>query len=146
MAELSPIKLSDMTLATVVDAAAIMYAAITDGESETGYISRKTTTANLAQTFLNNYSFPLLLTKTSAKTTIGAINELAPVIVSGTLTAGSTTITLSDAAITSSSKLDFYSDVWGLYPAAEPVVSSGSITLTFEAQDADAEIVVEVRG
>lgn len=145
MAELSPIKLSDMTLAAAVDASAIMYAAITDAGSDTGYISRKTTAGDLAQAFINTYSFPLLITKTTAKNVVGAINEIAATYVSGTLTAGATSITLSDAAITSTSKLRFYSDVWGLYPNAAPVVSTGSVTLTFDAQQADASIIVEVK-
>lgn len=145
MADLSPIKLSDMIAAAAVDVNAIIYTAVSDENSETGYVSRKTTASALAETFLSTYGFPLLLTKTTAKTAIGAINELAPVKVSGTLLAGATSITLSDVAITTTSMLKFYSDIWGLYPNSEPVVAAGSVTLTFEAQQTDALIVVEVR-
>lgn len=145
MADLNPMKLSDMTDAGTLDANALMYATIPDAGSDTGYYSRKILASAAAQSILNTFSFPLLITKTTAKNVIGAINEVAAVYVSGTLTAGSTSITLSDAAITATSKLRFYSDVWGLYPNAAPVVSTGSVTLTFDAQQADASIIVEVK-
>ena len=87
MAELSPIKLSDMTLATILGASDVLYIAVADAQSETGFISRKTTTAELAQFFLNTLSFPLLLTETTSKNIIGAINEIAgnmPAIIENT--------------------------------------------------------------
>ena len=62
--------------------------------------------------------------------------------VTGTLTAGNTSITLSDASITSSSTIDIYTDVFGIQPT-NAVVATGSITLTFLAQASD--IIVKVR-
>lgn len=64
--------------------------------------------------------------------------------VSGTLTAGSTTLTLSDASITTSSTIEVFCDVDGI---AEPskVVTAGSITLTFaEAQQSNMGVKVRV--
>lgn len=77
MAELTPLKLSEMTTATGLDANALLYLGEPDAGSDTGYYSRKITATNAAQAALNTFSFPLLLTETTSKTVIGAINELA---------------------------------------------------------------------
>lgn len=63
--------------------------------------------------------------------------------VTGTLTAGSTSVTLSNAAITTSSTLDIYTDVYGVNPT-DVSVSSGNVTLTFEAQDSNIGVKVRV--
>ena len=63
--------------------------------------------------------------------------------VTGTLTAGSTTLTLSDASITTSSTLDFYTSVYGVNPTAVSI-STGSVTLTFEAQLSNIDVKVRV--
>lgn len=64
--------------------------------------------------------------------------------VKGILTAGSTTITLSDDAITSNSKFDFYTSIFGINPISV-TVATGSITLIFESQAVDVIVEVEVR-
>jgi len=64
--------------------------------------------------------------------------------VSDTLTAGSTTITLSDASITTSSWVRPYASVWGVM-CTNMVISTGSVALTFEAQASDITVGVEVR-
>lgn len=63
--------------------------------------------------------------------------------VTGTLTAGQTSITLSSASITTSSTLDFYTDVFGVSPTAASV-STGSVTLTFSAQQSNMSVKVRV--
>lgn len=63
--------------------------------------------------------------------------------VTGTLTAGSTSLTLSDASITASSTLDFYTSVYGVNPTAVSV-STGTVTLTFEAQGSNIDVKVRV--
>ena len=63
--------------------------------------------------------------------------------VTGTLTAGSTSITLSDASISSSSTVDVYTDTFGVNPT-NVVVSTGSVTLTFAAQQSDVEVKVRI--
>lgn len=63
--------------------------------------------------------------------------------VTGTLTAGQTSITLSSASITTSSTLDFYTDVFGVSPTAVSV-STGSVTLTFSAQQSNMSVKVRV--
>lgn len=52
--------------------------------------------------------------------------------VSGTLTAGQTSITLSDASITANSTIDVYTDADVEYNSIS--VSTGSVTITFDAQ------------
>ncbi len=63
--------------------------------------------------------------------------------VTGTLTAGNTSVTLSDASISSSSTIDIYTDVFGVNPT-NVVVSAGSVVLTFEAQQSNIGVKVRV--
>ena len=144
MPELTPIKMSTMNEALQLAIGDLFYLGQEDETSDTGYYSRKITAQTVATGVLSSLSLPLLFTKTTAKNAAGAINEIAPTKITGTLLAGSTSITLSDAAITASSTLKFYSDKWGLVPSAAPVVAVGSVTLTFDAQDSDTVIKVEV--
>ena len=73
---------------------------------------------------------------------IGAMKE--PIVVTGTLSAGSTSITLSNSNITTSSVIDVYTDVYGVNPTAISV-SAGSITLTFDVQSSAINIRIEVK-
>ena len=61
----------------------------------------------------------------------------------GTLSAGNTSLTLSNASITASSTIDYYTDYFGVNPVSISV-STGSVTLTFEAQDIDLGVKVRV--
>ncbi len=70
--------------------------------------------------------------------------EKAAVEVIGTLTAGQTSLTLTNAAITTTSMIDIYTDTWGVNPTAV-TVASGSITLTFNAQLSDVAVKAVVR-
>lgn len=75
-----------------------------------------------------------------------AFNTLAAcgfVEVTGTLLTGSTTLVLSDASITSTSTLDVFTDVYGVSPT-DMVATTGSVTLTFEAQESDLGVKVRV--
>lgn len=67
-----------------------------------------------------------------------------PVEVTGTLTAGSTTITLQDASILTTSTIDIYTDAWGVNPETV-VVTTGQIVMTFEAQVADLGVKVVIK-
>lgn len=77
----------------------------------------------------------------------------------GTLTAGSTSITLSDQTLPNSpististKTLDFYTDIYGVNPTSvsvtdkDPTVplSSNTVTLTFEAQSSDMNVKVRI--
>ena len=63
--------------------------------------------------------------------------------VTGTLVAGSTSVTLSSASITTDSTIDVYVDSFGINPTGMSVVS-GSVTLTFEAQQSNLGVKVRV--
>lgn len=60
-----------------------------------------------------------------------------------TLQAGQTTVTITDSAITANSVYDIYTSVYGLNPT-DVTVATGSITLTFDAQQSDLEVKVRV--
>lgn len=63
--------------------------------------------------------------------------------VTGTLTTGSTTVTLQNAAITASSTIDIYTDPVGVnYTSA--VVTTGQIVITFPAQASTLNVKVRV--
>ena len=62
--------------------------------------------------------------------------------ITGTLTAGNTTVTLTDPAIVTTATFDFYTDTYGVNPTDINVIT-GSITLTFEEQASD--VIVKVR-
>ena len=84
---------------------------------------------------------------TTDKKIIGAINEVntkaSKVEVTGTLLTGATSITLSDASITTTSTIDIYTDVFGIQPV-NAVVATGTITLTFLAQASNISVKVRV--
>ena len=61
----------------------------------------------------------------------------------GTLTAGQTSVTISNAIITTASTVDVYTDVFGVNPTAVSV-SNGSVTLTFDAQANDVNVKVRI--
>lgn len=86
---------------------------------------------------------PMVQNGATVKAPAQNVADLASgVEVTGTLAAGSTSLVLSDASITTSSTLDIYTDVYGVNPTAV-TVTTGSVTLTFEAQQ--AAIAVKVR-
>lgn len=80
----------------------------------------------------------------AANTNISNLQALNKII-TATLSAGSTSITISDSRINSSSILSFYTSVYGVSPTAV-TVGTGSVTLTFDAQDANMVVGVKVDG
>lgn len=89
---------------------------------------------------------------TTKKTVAGAIQEIYGEIFTGTLTAGSTSITFQDThagttadphTITSSATFDFYTDTFGVNPTSV-IVTDGQIVLTFAARSADLGVKVRV--
>ena len=139
----TPVKLSDMTEALALAVGDLLYLGMADAESDTGYYSRKIQAQTVATYMLNNFSLPLVFTKTTAKTAAGAINEVAGTTLSGTLLAGNTSITLSDASITASSMVDVYTDTGTGYESI--TASTGSVTITFEAQASDMGVKVVIK-
>ena len=117
-----------------------------DPDTETGYGSKGTDFGDVANYFLKGIQFSSDLTTTN-KTIVGAINEVASrptyTEVSGTLSAGQTSLVLSDASIETTSTFDIYVSSFGIQPT-NAVVVTGSITLTFLAQASDIDVKVRV--
>lgn len=76
-------------------------------------------------------------------TAFSTLSACGFVEVTGTLLTGATTLVLSDASITSTSTLDVFTDVYGVSPT-DMVATTGSVTLTFEAQESDLGVKVRV--
>lgn len=138
-------KISDLTTVSEVAASDLALATIADPNNEGSYLSRKITFGNLATSILNVFSFPLLITKTTAKTIIGALNEITFKEISATLLAGTTTVTVSDALITSSSMIDVWVDSSTPISYESIEATTGSVTITFEAQSADLPVKVRFK-
>lgn len=120
--------------------------AIKNEASNTGYSSLTTTPNQLGAYAVEDMTFVNLTT--TAKTVEGAINELNTsgagwTDLTDTLLAGETTLTISDEVITTSSTIDYYTDVFGVNPT-NIVVATGSVTLTFEEQASDLGVKVRV--
>ena len=71
------------------------------------------------------------------------VSAISYVKVSGTLTAGQTSIKLTNSAITTDSKFDLYTSIYGVSPA-DVTVASGSSTLGFDAQETNMNVEVRV--
>lgn len=67
----------------------------------------------------------------------------ASTIFTETLTAGDTTITITNSQIAIGSTIDIYTDVYGLEPT-NVAVTAGQIVLTFDAQGVDIHVKVKV--
>jgi len=65
------------------------------------------------------------------------------IILSATLAAGSTSVTISDQRIQADSLIDIYTDVYGVNPTAA-AATTGSLVLTFEAQQTAINIRVRI--
>lgn len=119
--------------------------AIVSKDNDNNDTTMKVLVSALANKLNNNIQYAAL--NTSDDTIVGAINELEArstyTEVTGILLTGATSITLSDASITTTSTIDIYTDVFGIQPT-NAVVASGSITLTFLAQSNDITVKVRV--
>lgn len=71
-----------------------------------------------------------------------AVNELKKFL-TATLSAGYTSISISDTSITTDSTIDIYTNMYGVNPA-EVEVAGGSIMLVFDALETDLEVKVRV--
>lgn len=71
-------------------------------------------------------------------------NVKIPVVITGTLSTGQTTLTLSDSAITTDSVIDIYTDHWGVSPS-DVTVETGQINMTFSSLDYELNVRAEVR-
>lgn len=140
MAELDR-SISEFDASTTIPVGSLFFISVEDLQAASGYDSRKIASENVASQFMTAYVFNGL--NTTSKNIVGSINEVRGKILSGTLTAGSTSITFSDQAITASSLIDVYNDAgvgWESIAA-----STGSVTITFEEQASDLAVEVIIR-
>ena len=141
MAELDK-SISELDATQTLPIGSLFLASLEDLQSATGYESYKVSSNVVANQFLTAYSFNGL--NTTTKNIVGSINEVKGKEVTGTLTAGNTSITLQDASITTTSTIDIYTDVFGISPESV-AVATGEITITFEAQSSDMGVKVVVK-
>lgn len=136
-------RISDLTTVSAISDADLMELSAVNPASDTGYSSMKMPITALASKLLGGTQYAADL-QTAAKTIFGAINEVAGIVLSGTLIAGQTSITFADASITSSSTLDnVWTEDFGVKPT-NIVITAGSITLTFESQSSDIGVKVRI--
>ena len=108
--------------------------------SATGKVSRKSTMQTLGE-LLNRFVLYTQL-NTTAKSIVGAINEVRGTKLSSTLTAGQTSLTFSDASITTTSEIAV-STTNGIWYSSI-TVSTGSAVLTFPEQASDITVILRI--
>lgn len=139
--------ISNLPIVSQFSSSDLMYLAIPNSASDYGYTLCKMTSAELGDYLNDSLSYSSKL-QTTAKNIIGAINEVAQssgggISIVDTLEAGETTITFNNVAITSNSTIDYYTSVFGVSPT-NAVVSTGSVTLTFDSQANDIDVKVVI--
>lgn len=134
--------ISELDATQTLPVGSLLLVSLEDLQSATGYESYKVASNVVANQFMTAYNFTGL--NTTSKNVVGAVNEVKGKEVTGTLLAGNTSITLQDAAITTTSMIDIYTDVFGISPESV-AVATGEITITFEAQAADLGVKVVIK-
>lgn len=83
------------------------------------------------------------LEATDIQDAIDEVNQKFSTVVSGTISAGSTSVTLTDPSITTNSMIDgYFADV--LSAPTNVTVANGSITIEVDAPDTDLGVAVRV--
>lgn len=121
-------------------------------ENSGTWLTRKLTFNSLGLFLLKVLNFASDL-HTTSKNIIGAINEIhsatSGVTKTGTLEAGETSLVFTDNAITEASLVDWYIEeaYYGIVAPTAFVTDevNHTLTLTFEAQEADVEIKVVIK-
>lgn len=133
--------ISELDATQTLPVGSLLLVSLEDLQSATGYESYKVASNVVANQFMTAYSFNGL--NTTSKNVVGAVNEVRGKILTGTLTAGNTSITFSDASITATSLIEVYNDAgigWESISA-----TTGSVTITFEAQSSDLAVEVIIK-
>ena len=146
MADPVDYKLSEIASASTLGDNDLMYLAHYDSQ-EQNYASQKTTVATLGAKIAEGVTYnDLQVPSGTAKQLVPAINyaisKTGWTDVTGTLSAGSTSITLSDASITTTSTIEVFTDPELEYNSL--TVATGSVTLTFDAQSSSLGVKVRV--
>lgn len=145
-----PKEISALTTAESTSASDLFETAIPNAMTETGYISRKVTLGTIANFLLGTLQFSSL--NTTVKNIIGAINEVLSsagggTVLTGTLTAGQTTVTFTDNALVSTCTKKVYvpDDFFGVVPTAITTdYANHTVTYTFPVQASNMQVKLEV--
>lgn len=117
-------------------------------------LSETQTSLSETQTSLTETQTSLTETQDSlaeAETTLTSLSDSVAkiqsdvTVIRGTLAVGETSITITDARITTDSLLSIYTSVWGVNPTSI-TVASGQVTLTFNSQTSVLEVGVRIDG
>lgn len=84
------------------------------------------------------------LTKIEIGGTVYSISGDSATVLTATLSAGSTSLTFSNAAITTTAMYDVYADKYGLTPT-DITITTGQAVLTFEAQSVNVSVKLVIR-
>lgn len=141
MAELDR-SLSQMDATTTIQIGSLFFVSVEDQQSTSGYASKKITSENVGNQLLTAYNFNSL--NTTSKNVIGAVNELKGTELTAVLSAGSTTVTISNAAILTTSTIDIYVDKYGISPE-DVTVTTGQIVLIFPEQENNLNVKVVIK-
>ena len=119
------------------------------------YTASTTAVSNLVPVFNQINLHAILKTKAevTANTEPGRLADALVVkeiitnlnVVTDTLAIGATSITISNARITTNSILDFYTSIYGVNPSTV-TVSAGQVVLTFSAQAVSMTVGVRING
>lgn len=143
--------ISALTLAEQISSNDLFETALPNAMTETGYVSRKVTLNSIASFLFNTLLFQNL--HTTAKTIIAAINEVLSsagggVVLTERLTAGQTTVTFTDEALTATCTKVVYvpDDFFGVAPTAISTdYANNSVTYTFPVQSSNMDVKLEVK-
>lgn len=116
-----------------------------DQNETSGYATKKHLASEIANKTLNSFAYITSPLQTTAKTIVGAINEVQPYmgkILTGTLEAGDTSITFTDEFITTTKSYDYYTNTH-IEPTSV-TISNGQAILTFEEQEVDIQVEVVI--
>jgi len=134
--------ITQLPIASPLSISDLLYIAIPNALSPTGFSLCKVTSSELADYLLNQIQFATRL-DTTHKTVFGAINEVAGKELPATLTAGSTSLTFTDSAIKADSLILVFAEGGLLYNSITTAV--GSVVLTFDEQATDVAVTILVR-
>ena len=140
---MSNVRFSELPTVVTVKDSDILAASSPDTSTPPVYTSVQVPVSQLAAKIVEDTTFTTSLPTTN-KTVAGAISEMYGLVLTDTLTAGNTTLTFSNAAITTNSTLDdIWASVWGVFPT-NAVFTTGVLTLTFAAQSSDIGVKVRI--
>lgn len=121
----------------------IRFVSVTDVHADDGASNTKTITFDALELYLSESND---VWSVSCYPSRQYVELKEPYTATGTLAAGSTSLTLSVPTLSSSSKIDIYTTAWGVNPTAvTPNTSNHTIALTFEAQQSSLGVKVEVK-